>query len=318
MKTVPLPSPGTPFGRLAVVGEARTPSGRQAVLCMCECGRPKIVQVAKLLSGHTKSCGCLRRAVIDLTGLNPGEVPLYGEKARGRVVVVDNEDYDFVMQYRWFVRETAGTATRRQSGPYAATNAVINGRPRTLLMHCLIMDARGVDHIDHDGLNNRRSNLRVATGTQNAGNQRPQLAVTSLYKGVWWHSASRRWQAGIQASKRKYHLGYFSSELEAAYAYDAAARELFGEFACPNFQDGPTRAMTGQWQAAVAKVRRSEHPGSVAEWWAQREPETRTCTICGRGYQTRCPKPTLYCGTDCNAAAKRRRRKERELEGRLF
>lgn len=318
MKTVPLPSLGTTFGRLTAIGEARTSSGRRAVLCLCECGQQTIVQVAKLLSGHTKSCGCLRRPVIDLTRLNPGEVPLYGKKARGRVARVDDGDRELVMRYRWHVTERAGTTTRRQTGPYAVTNIYVNGRPASLLMHCLIMGHPYIDHIDHDGLNNQRSNLRVATGTQNAGNQRPQISVTSPYKGVWWHSASRRWQAGIQAAKRKYHLGYFASELEAACAYDAAARELFGEFACPNFPEGPKRAMTGQQQSAVAKVKRSECPGGVTEWWAQREAETRICTICGDEYQTRCSSPTLYCGSACKLAARHRRKRERELEGRLF
>jgi AP2 domain len=241
MKTVLLPSPGTTFGRLTVIREARTPNGRQGMLCLCECGRQKIVQVSKLVSGHTKSCDCLRRSVIDLTRLSPGEVPLYGKKAAGRVAWVDNGDFESVMQYRWHVTERARSETRRPVGPYAVTNIYVNGKPTSLLMHCLIMGITGVDHIDHDGLNNRRSNLRPATGTQNLGNQRPHLSsATSPYKGVSWFSPARRWQAGIQVAKRKYHLGYFASEIEAAYAYDAAARELFGEFACPNFPDEPT------------------------------------------------------------------------------
>lgn len=322
MSTVPLPPLGATFGRLAVIGEARTSNGRQAMLCLCECGQQKIAQVSKLLSGHTKSCGCLRRSVIDLTRLNPGEIPLYGKKAAGRVARVDEADYDLVMQHRWHVTERAGTATRRQVGPYAIANApVINGHGGTLLMHCLIMGIKGIDHIDHDTLNNRRSNLRPATKTQNAGNRRPRLAVSSAYKGVSWFSPARRWQAEIQKDKQRRHLGYFLSELDAAYAYDAAARELFGEFAYPNFPGAPTDAMRQQWRAdkdaAVADRNRAWTATLVAAM-AQRVPETRVCTICGSEYQTRAFGQTFYCGDRCKQKEMRRRRKERQLEGRLF
>lgn len=318
MKTVPTPSPGAHFGYLTVIREARTPKGRMAVLCQCECGQQKIVQLGKLMSGHTKSCGCLRRPVVDLTKLNAGEVPLYGKKAAGRVVRVDEGDYGLVSQYRWHIHEPEPKPGRRQQGPYAVTLIWENGRGRTLFMHDLIMGAKGIDHVDHDGLNNRRSNLRVATGTQNAGNQRPQLSVTSRYKGVSRHSPTGKWQAGIQAAGRKYHLGYFSSEVEAARTYDAAAHELFGEFACPNFRDEPTQAARDAWKSAAVKAERSAHHPGLVGWWAEREPETRICAICGGKYQTRTTGRTLYCGDRCRGKAYYRRTKERELEGRLF
>lgn len=272
LKTVSIPPPGTRFGRLTAIGESLTPNGRTAVLCLCECGEHKVVQIAKLLSGHTKSCGCLLREPIDLTSLKPGEVPLYGKKAAGRVARIDGGDYDLVMQYRWFVTQGVATATRRPWGPYASTNTWINGQPGTLRMHVLIMGRPYIDHIDHDGLNNQRSNLRPATGTENAGNQRPRLSVTSSYKGVSRHSPTGKWQAGIQASGRKYHLGYFSSEIEAARTYDTAARELFGEFACTNFQDESTQATRDAWAAAVTKAERTAHHPGLAGWWGEREP----------------------------------------------
>lgn len=248
-------------------------------------------------------------------------VPLHGQKAAGRVALVNDEDYDLVMQYRWHVAEKPATPTRRQSGPYAVVTLWQSGRYRTLLMHELLTGWPQTDHADHDGLNNQRSNLRPATVTQNAGNQLPRLSTTSPYKGVSWHSRSRRWQAGVQAGGRRRYLGFFLSELEAAYAYDAAAREMFGEFACTNFPDAPGGAARRQWQAAkdaaLADCSRTRSAAASARW-TQRTSETRVCTICGSGYQTRAIRPTFYCGEKCRGKSKRLRKKERELEGRLF
>lgn len=248
-------------------------------------------------------------------------VPLRGKKAAGRVAVVDDEDYALVSQYRWYVLERAATETKSHVGPYAAANWKENGRTRHILMHCLIMGTRkGVDHRDHDGLNNQRSNLRVATGTQNNQNMRAKRGARSPYKGVTWSRQKRKWQAKIKADGRIRYLGSFLSELEAAYAYDAAARELFGEFACPNFQAEPTQAMRDEWRsaAAAAAAERSEYHANRTAWWTQREPETRVCTFCGGDYQTKVSFPTLYCGRKCLDKAHYWRNKERELEGRLF
>ena len=118
-------------------------------------------------------------------------------------------------------------------------------RPRTattpqiaILMHRLIMgEPPGllVDHRDRDGLMNIKSNLRICTGTQNQGNQISQRLGTSQYKGVSWHSIGGRWLARIGHEKVQHYLGLHSTQEEAALAYDAAARRLFGEFALTNF-----------------------------------------------------------------------------------
>lgn len=220
-------------------------------------------------------------------------VPLHGEKAAGRVALVDDADYDLVMRYKWFVYEKPATATTRGSGPYATANTGHGrGTRSTLRMHCLIMGAKGIDHRDHNGLNNQRSNLRPATQSQNGGNRRPHLDAASPYKGVQWNAGKRRWAARIILNRRTRHLGYFWSELAAAYAYDAAARELFGEFACPNFPDEPTRAMRDEWERISAE-RGFDWSADRVAWWARREMETRVCVVCGNEYQTRSTKPSL-------------------------
>ena len=105
-------------------------------------------------------------------------------------------------------------------------------------MHRLILNAMkgmDVDHINHDGLDNRRSNLRLCTRSENLRNQRALRSSTGL-KGI--HLDKRgRWTAYIKPNAQKSHkfLGYFDNAIDAAVAYDAAARQHYGEFARTNF-----------------------------------------------------------------------------------
>lgn len=163
-------------------------------------------------------------------------VPLHGKKAAGRVALVDDADYELVMAYRWRVIEEARPGRTR--GPYVITTAGHGSKNRvTLSMHKLITGWPLTDHKDHDGLNNQRSNLRPATGSQNSGNQRAQNGRTSKYKGVSMCSQTKKWLAQISVQGRGTNLGRFAAEEDAARAYDAAARIAWGEFACTNFPD---------------------------------------------------------------------------------
>jgi len=109
-------------------------------------------------------------------------------------------------------------------------------------MHRIIMDAKPnefVDHIDGNGLNNTRANLRICSGTENSRNQRKQNRNTSSkYKGVTWHSRDLSWMAQTSVGRKKVHLGYFDSEDEAAEAYNKFALANFGEFALLNIING--------------------------------------------------------------------------------
>lgn len=154
------------------------------------------------------------------------EIPL----TQGKVAVVDDADYEWLMQWKWHFR-SMGYAGRRASKE-AGGRALI-------LMHRLITNAPSgldVDHVDGNRLNNQRSNLRLCTRAQNMRNQRKtKRLVSSQFKGVSLYKP-KKWVAYIGLSRHKMHsLGYFHTELEAAHAYDAAARLHFGEFARLNF-----------------------------------------------------------------------------------
>jgi hypothetical protein len=87
-----------------------------------------------------------------------------------------------------------------------------------------------VDHADRDGLNNRWSNLRECTRSENNANMTKQSNNTSGYKGVCWHKTNKKWQAQIGYKGRHYNLGFYSDIENAKAAYDAKSRELHGEF----------------------------------------------------------------------------------------
>jgi hypothetical protein len=167
-------------------------------------------------------------------------VPLYGNKAAGRVALADDADYDLVMQYRWNLVES--TTPGKRSGPYARTNVRDERRgryrQRALFMHQLIVDYPRPDHIDGNGLNNQRSNLRPATAAQQAVNRRGKpFNATSRYRGVSRVTSGRKWHARISYEGMILSLGHYADEEEAALAYDKAARELYGEYARPNFPE---------------------------------------------------------------------------------
>ena len=165
-------------------------------------------------------------------------VPLGGKKAAGRVALVDDGDYDLVMQYRWHVSEFPRPRAGRSRGPYAHATTYPEGRRTTISMHALISRYPQTDHKDHNGLNNQRSNLRPATDVQNSANRLPQLERSSAFKGVRWRkyrNGGGCWRASIMSNGVVYRLGHFAVEEDAARAYDAAARRLSGEFAYTNF-----------------------------------------------------------------------------------
>lgn len=162
-------------------------------------------------------------------------VPLSGKQGAGLYAVVDAADLPLVQGHRWYV-------TRTPHSTYAHTTVTgSDGKQKTVKIHQLLLpDAPQVDHIDHDGLNNRRSNLRAATHAENRRNSRTNKNNTSGFKGVSWHKVSGKWRAkvGSHGSGTYVNLGLFETAEDAARAYDRAAEQEFGEFALTNAKMG--------------------------------------------------------------------------------
>jgi hypothetical protein len=151
---------------------------------------------------------------------------------RGEFAVVDPEDYPRLAKHKWYTH--TGTAT------FYATRHKPGSSKKLIWMHREIMgvpDWLLVDHINGNGLDNRKANLRPATKSQNCRNKRIcRENKSSKYRGVHWHSRYKKWQASIRVNRKAIHLGFFHDELQAAKAYDKAARKYHGEFGKPNFK----------------------------------------------------------------------------------
>ncbi len=145
---------------------------------------------------------------------------------QGKVALVDDEDYEYLNQFRWHAHKSKRTWSVRRN------ISIGHSKGTVLCMHIVLMSPpKGfeIDHKDHNGLNNQKHNLRICTHQQNQWNARKQLG-TSKYKGVYWHKRDQKWMCRIGFK----YLGLFISETKAALAYNKAAKEAFGEFACLN------------------------------------------------------------------------------------
>jgi hypothetical protein len=145
---------------------------------------------------------------------------------KGMFAIVDAADYERVSRYRWHT-------IRHGSKFYACCHV---GR-KLVSMHRMIVKPRKgyvVDHIDGNGLNNRRGNLRECTVQQNRANARSR-GGSSRFVGVY--RRGKKWVAGIQYRGKYHYLGLFDNETEAARARDRKARELLGEYAYLNFPE---------------------------------------------------------------------------------
>lgn len=162
---------------------------------------------------------------------NVYEVPL----TKGKIAFIDAVDFPRVSEWSWCAYEPHDSIWYSR-----ANTANSDGGRWYVSMHQFIMQqppGYEVDHVNSDGLDNRRCNLRVCIHKENMRNMVRRCLGSSRYKGVSWYARYGCWRAYIVVDAKQSHLGYFSDELQAAQAYDRAAKELFGDFARPNFPD---------------------------------------------------------------------------------
>lgn len=181
-------------------------------------------------NGLDRICATCRRDMAQ-TPIDNGDGTFCIPFGHGNRALVDAQDVPLVAGYHWYLVNSG----------YAFAQC---GDGKRIGMHRLILgladdDRRVGDHINRDKLDNRRCNLRAVTYAEN--NRRrvcgKPAGATSQFRGVSWTSSKRRWRAAIRANYRTKCLGYFRNELDAARAYDAAARHFYGDFATLNFPD---------------------------------------------------------------------------------
>jgi len=148
---------------------------------------------------------------------------------QGKVALVDDEDFKELNSHNWYTQKCGGgsnTYACRWIRPQA------KGRQVRIFMHRQILDiADGIeiDHIDGDGLNNQKENIRECSHQGNSFNRRKIKKTSSVFKGVW--REDKKWRAAIRHNDKLIHIGRFVLEADAANAYNLAAIEHFGEFA---------------------------------------------------------------------------------------
>ena len=158
------------------------------------------------------------------------QIPL----TQGKFAIVDDEDFEMLSKFKWCLRLANGKT-------YAYRRAKNHEKhpSKTVKMHRFILNIVDpkieVDHIDSNGLNNQRYNIRPCTHSQNLKNRGRQKNNTSGFKGVFWSKNAKKWEASVKVNAKKIYLGLFLIKENAARAYDAYAKEHFGEFAKLNF-----------------------------------------------------------------------------------
>ena len=232
--------PGEKYGRLTVIGEAEPyiqPSGqkRRMIRCKCSCGNPEevVVRIDILISGQCKSCGCYKKEKDIERGKSSKKYNTYdlsgeygiGYTLKGEPFLFDKEDYDLIKDCCW------GVSKGYITGKSPCSDKMVS-------MHRLVMHAKEGDIIDHifrKKNDNRKSQLRKVTVSQNAMNSGVRSDNTSGITGVKWNKKREKWEAGLQIDKKYIHLGIFSNKQDAIEARLKAELELFGEYS-PNYE----------------------------------------------------------------------------------
>ena len=239
---------GVPDSRLTVIGRAEDgvnsngyPSVRWLCECNCEAHTRIITGAYQIRSGHTKSCGCLKNEKIIKQGhanKKYNKYDLTGEYGigftnKGEPFYFDLEDYDKIKDYCWSSEEHGYISTDTHKS-----------NCRRIKMHRLIMNAtlfsQQVDHINHQTNDNRKSNLRVCTSSENNWNVEKRIDNKSGCPGVCWHKRDLCWEVHIQVYKQNIYIGRFDNYDDAVAARRRAEEKYFGEYSFNNSKEMST------------------------------------------------------------------------------
>lgn len=229
---------GQKFGRWTVLSRAGNRVNQKSVTvmwnCKCDCGTEKPVSGNSLISGKSKSCGCLNKEII--SDLNFGvtvnmnifdlskDVGI-GYTVQGEEFLFDSKDYDLIKDYYWRVNDGGYITTVTWSRGFAL-------RLSRLIMHC--PKGKYVDHINHDKMDNRKENLRIVTPQQNAMNQSLKSNNKSGVQGVCYDKSRDKWMATITYKYKTINLGRFDDFNDAVSIRKDAEEKYFGKYSYDN------------------------------------------------------------------------------------
>jgi hypothetical protein len=208
---------GKIFGKLTVIKESKNEKGKKVWLCKCECGNTHTASGSDLTSGHTRSCGCLRKE--SKVGYQIFDEYVIGTTFNGDTFSISIQDYELIKHCNWFTDKDGYFVT--------SVNNV-----RTSMTHMILNPSKSevIDHIDHDVSNNRRENLRVCSLSENAMNRATPSHNTSGKKGVSFNKKEEKWCAYIGSGGRQINLGLFNSFEEAVIKRKIAEDEYHGDY----------------------------------------------------------------------------------------
>ena len=234
---------GQKFGRLTVLCRASdyvSPNGRRLTqwLCECDCENKNkvIVSAWSLKDGRTKSCGCLaieqaKKNICKSWETNKKYNPYdltgdfgIGYTLKGEEFYFDKEDLCKIEKYCWMI-----------DNGYVVSSERINNKQKKIKMHKLLLpEVKLVDHINGNGCDNRKCNLREATRSQNNMNKKLLSNNTSGVTGVYWAKNCNKWRAYITINHKRIDLGVFDIFEEAVTVRKAAEEKYFGEYSYNN------------------------------------------------------------------------------------
>ena len=226
------------FHRLTVLKRVENLGKNSQWLCRCDCGKEKVIRGNSLTTGNTKSCGCLNSEVhrdIAKTLFKKKWVPIdQGDYydiplSNNKYTKIDKSDYEKIKSYSWYYT----------SNGYASSGGInkCSKENKRKLLHRYILGITSsniqIDHINGDRLDNRRSNLRVASNAENSRNGFIRNDNTSGHRGISFDSERNMWVAEINKDKKRY-MKRFIEKSDAIIWYKDMAMKLFGKFCSLN------------------------------------------------------------------------------------